>query len=54
MEHEEHSFIAGGSANLYNHYEDQYGGPSEKWKSIYLKTYYAAIANIPIGWSILL
>jgi hypothetical protein len=30
----EHSSIAGGNANLYNHYGNQYGGFSERWKYI--------------------
>jgi hypothetical protein len=34
----EHSSIAGGSANLYNHHGNQYGGSSGNWESIYLKT----------------
>ncbi|ERE70350.1 zinc finger protein [Cricetulus griseus] len=29
---------AGGSANLYSHFADQYGSFSENWKSTYLKT----------------
>ena len=31
--------IAGGSTNLYNYSENQYGGFSENWESIYLKTH---------------
>jgi hypothetical protein len=38
MEKEEHSSIAGGSANLYNHGGNQYGDSSESWESICLKT----------------
>ena len=38
VEKEEHSFIAGGNTNLYNHFENQYCGFSENWESIYLKT----------------
>ena len=34
----EHSSIAGGSENLYSHYGNQYGGTSENWEEIYLKT----------------
>jgi hypothetical protein len=34
VEKEEHSSIAGGIANWYNHS----GGSSENWKLIYLKT----------------
>ena len=34
----EHSYIAGGSSKLYNHIGNQYGGSSENWESIYLKT----------------
>ena len=30
MEQGEHSSIAGGSANLYNHFENQFGGFSEQ------------------------
>ena len=33
-----HSSIASGTEDLYNEYGNQYGGSSEKWKSIYLKT----------------
>ena len=28
----EHSSIAGGSANLYNHFGNQFGGFSENWE----------------------
>jgi hypothetical protein len=38
MEKEEHSSIAGGNANLDNHYRNQYVSSSENWKLIYLKT----------------
>jgi hypothetical protein len=31
VEKEEHSSIAGGIANLYNHSENQPGGSSENW-----------------------
>lgn len=34
----EHSSIAAGNANLYRHYIKQYGGFSEIWELIYLKT----------------
>ena len=34
----EHSSTAGGSANLYSHFGNQYGGFSENWESIYLST----------------
>jgi hypothetical protein len=30
--------FAGGSANLYNDFGNQYSGCSENWKSIYLET----------------
>jgi hypothetical protein len=33
-----HSSIASGTEDLYNEYGNQYGGSTEKWKSIYLKT----------------
>jgi hypothetical protein len=32
MEQVENSSIAGGSANLYNHFGNQFGGFSENWK----------------------
>jgi hypothetical protein len=32
VEKEEHSSIAGGTANLYNHSGNQTGGSSENWK----------------------
>ena len=38
LEKEEHSSLAGGIANWYNHSENQSGGASENWKWIYLKT----------------
>jgi hypothetical protein len=38
VEKEEHSSIAGGIANWYNHSGNQSGGSSENWKLIYLKT----------------
>jgi hypothetical protein len=38
MEKEEHSSIAGGIANWYNHSENQSGVSLENWKLIYLKT----------------
>jgi hypothetical protein len=38
VETEEHSSIAGGIANWYNHSGNQSGGSSENWKYIYLKT----------------
>jgi len=38
MEKVEYSFIAGGSANLYNCSENQFGRCSENWKQFYLKT----------------
>ena len=34
-----HFFIAGGSVNLYNCFENHYGGFSENWDSLYLKTH---------------
>jgi hypothetical protein len=34
----EHFSTAGGSANVYRHYGNQYGCSSGNWKSIYLKT----------------
>ena len=34
----EHSSIAGGNANLYKHFRNQYGGFSENWESTYVKT----------------
>ncbi|EGV93069.1 Retrovirus-related Pol polyprotein LINE-1 [Cricetulus griseus] len=37
VEKEENSSIAGGSANLYNHFGNQYGCFLGKWKSVYLK-----------------
>jgi hypothetical protein len=33
MEEEEHLFIAGRNANLYNHFENQFGSLSENWHS---------------------
>jgi hypothetical protein len=38
VDKEEHSSIAGGSANWYNHSGNQSGVSSENWKYIYLKT----------------
>jgi hypothetical protein len=38
VEKEEHSFIAGGIANWYNHSGNQSGVSSKNWKQIYLKT----------------
>jgi hypothetical protein len=38
VEKQEHSSIASGVANWYNHSENQSGGSSEDWKYIYLKT----------------
>jgi len=38
VEKEEHSSIAGGMANCYNHSGNQSGGSSENCKYIYLKT----------------
>jgi len=38
VEQGELSSIAGGSANLHNHLENQYGSFSENWESLYLKT----------------
>jgi hypothetical protein len=35
---QENASIAGGSANLYSHFGNQYGSFSEIWKSPYLKT----------------
>ena len=32
VEQGEHSSIAGGSANLYNHFGNQFGGFSENWE----------------------
>jgi len=32
VEKEEHSTIAGGTANWYNHSGNQFGGSSENWK----------------------
>ena len=34
----EHSSTAGGSGNLNSHFGNQYGGFSEDWESVYLKT----------------
>jgi hypothetical protein len=31
MEKEEHSSLAGGTASLYNHFRNQFGGFSENW-----------------------
>ena len=39
VEEGEHSFIAGGSANLYSQFGNQYGVFSENWESIYLKNW---------------
>jgi hypothetical protein len=36
VEKEEHSSIAGGIANWYNHFGNQSGVSSENWKKIYL------------------
>jgi hypothetical protein len=33
----EHSSIAGGSANLYSHYGNQYGNSLERWELTYFK-----------------
>ena len=38
VEQGEHSSFAGGSANLYNHFENQYGSSLKNWDSTYLKT----------------
>ena len=38
VESGEHSSTAGGSANLYSHFQNQYGSFSENWEPIYLKT----------------
>jgi hypothetical protein len=38
IEQEEHSSIAGGSANLYNHFGNQFGSFSENGEWFYLKT----------------
>ena len=38
VEKEKHSFIAGGSANSYNHFANQFGGFSDNWEYFYLKT----------------
>jgi hypothetical protein len=38
VEKEEHSSIAGGIANWYNLSGNHFGGSSENWKLIYLKT----------------
>ena len=37
LEKREHFSTAGGSVNLNNNFENQYGVFSEHWKSIYLK-----------------
>jgi hypothetical protein len=37
VEQEEHSSVAGGSANLYNHYGNQFCSFLKIWKLIYLK-----------------
>jgi hypothetical protein len=37
VEQKEHSSIAGGIINWYNHFENQSEGSSENWKLIYLK-----------------
>ena len=36
-EKEEHFSTAGGSANLYNHFGNQYGDSSRKWDWVYDK-----------------
>jgi hypothetical protein len=36
-EQEDHSSTADGSANLYSHDGNQYGGSAGRWKPIYLK-----------------
>ena len=38
VEQEEHPSISGGYANLYSYFGNQYGGFSENWELIYLKT----------------
>ena len=38
VQQREHSSIAGGSANLYGHFRNQYGSFSESWESMDLKT----------------
>ncbi|EGW10962.1 hypothetical protein I79_012172 [Cricetulus griseus] len=37
VEKGEHSSTAGGSANLYSHFGNQYGDSSGKWESVHLK-----------------
>ena len=37
VEYGENSSIAGGNANLYNHFGNQYGGFSKNWESTYLR-----------------
>jgi hypothetical protein len=37
MEKEEHSSIAGGIANLYNHSRNQFGSSSKNWTKYYWK-----------------
>jgi hypothetical protein len=38
VEQGERSSIAGGSANLYKHFGNQYGSFSENWELIYFKS----------------
>ena len=38
VEQGEYSSIAGGNANFYNHFGNQYDGFSEDWESTYLMT----------------
>ena len=38
VEKGEHSYTAGGSANFYSHFGDQYGGSLGKWESVYYRT----------------
>ncbi|EGW08660.1 hypothetical protein I79_010246 [Cricetulus griseus] len=37
VEKGEHFSTAGGSANLYSHFGNQYGDSSRKWESVYHK-----------------
>lgn len=51
---EEHSAMAGRSANLKHHCGYQHGGSSENQEQIYFQTSYTILGNILKGYSILL
>ena len=53
MEQGEHFFTACESANLHNHFGNQFGGFSENWEYFSLKTHYTIPRHIPKACSIL-